>query len=242
MVLIKVGHVENCVNYATITYNKEGTSSSDYWAFGGIVGKNSSQATVINCANYGNITAPYVAGGISGNNRVNSEINGCINYGNVDVVESSGSGNDSYIVAGGIVARNSFKEKGTVKNCVNAGRITCTVTKSYVGGIVGIIGTDSGESAHSIIENCYNRGTLSGGKKALGGVLGLNITGATNEMKNNYWLSTCGATAGRGGGGNDGATKKTGDELKGLAATLGTAFTNDKVPNINSGYPILKWQ
>ena len=46
----------------------------------------------------------------------------------------------------------------------------------------------------------------------------------------------------RAGGNNDGATSKTANELKGLAATLGTAFTNDKVPNINSGYPILKWQ
>jgi len=234
------GRVENCTNYATITYNREGTASKDVsWAVGGIVGRNR-KGTIIKSINYGSVTALYVAGGISGNNQQNAEVNECMNYGNVQVIDNFGEGS----IVGGIVAKNGFILKGSVRNCINVGSVTSTVSNSYGGGIVGGIGWYEGQNSHSLIENCYNIGRVSS-KKAAGGIFGLKINGgnaAVNEIKNNYWLDTCGPTAGRGGGSNDGATKKTASELKGLANTLGSAFTNDKIPNINNGYPILKWQ
>jgi len=235
------GRVENCTNYATITYNREGTASKDVsWAVGGIVGRNR-KGTIIKSVNYGNVTGLYVVGGISGNNLLNSEVNECLNYGNIQAIESYGDGTS----VGGIVAKNGYSLKGSVRNCINVGSVTSTVYNSYGGGIVGSVGLHEDQrSSHSLIENCYNIGKVSS-KKALGGILGARMNGgsaAVNEVRNNYWLDTCGATFGRGGGGNDGATKKTASELKGLANTLGTAFANDKIPNINNGYPILKWQ
>ena len=62
-------------------------------------------------------------------------------------------------------------------------------------------------------------------------------TPMTRTLINNYWLSTCGAAGGFGAS-NTGATPKTDVEIKALAATLGTAYTND-VGNVNNGFPIL---
>lgn len=143
-----------------------------------------------------------------------------------------------------MVGANAWATLGKIKNSINLGEISSNISSEivYVGGIVG--GTLGGNNGYSLIENCYNVGKIYNGQKS-GGILGLlNVrTNDVNEMRNNYWLQGCGVTYGIGNvSSNTNAERKTENELKGLATTLGDAFEDANGNNINGGYPILKWQ
>ncbi|MFS0488852.1 hypothetical protein [Leadbetterella byssophila] len=111
-----------------------------------------------NCINKGKITGGKGAAGISAHaNTVNVE--NCINEGNI-----YGAG---YI--GGII------DRGKATNCVNKGKITVLRdTEASVGGIVG---------AGAAIK-CVNEGEVQGSKGNIGGVVGFDLQGETNESKN----------------------------------------------------------
>ena len=98
-------------------------------------------------------------------------------------------GSDDATGVGGIVGNGTVTANQTlhIENCTNK----CTITgKTYVGGIVGCIGTNSGSNANYgtvAIINCCNEGTISGTTQ-IGGVVGytktvgrVTITGCTNN-------------------------------------------------------------
>ena len=89
-------------------------------------------------------------------------------------------------------------------------------------------------------------GTNKGGIVAREGFSSSSM--GVSEVKNNYWLDTCGVTYGRGSmNNNEQAEVKTSQGLKQLANGLGEEYTSD-IQNengtwkYNEGYPVLKWQ
>lgn len=144
--------------------------------------------------------------------------------------------------AGGISSSCGWGSKGSIINCINLGNVEAytSVENSRIGGIAGL-GSRSGSTC--IIENSYSIGNLTG--TTTGGILAIILLydQGTNTLNNNYWLEGCGATNGIGGenSSNTGAEKKTAEELKSLATTLGTEYS-DPSSGLNKDYPILTWQ
>lgn len=127
-------------------------------------------------------------------------------YNKAHIVRGHSSTNYAYL--GGVVGQNSGYS-AVVDSCYNHGTVD---TAYYVGGIVG--------NASGKVQNCYNVGTS--GKKAL-------IGSGTATVKNCYYLDGCGTDDTKG-------TKKTAEEFKTLAASLGGSFEDSQT------YPILKWE
>ncbi len=178
---------------------------------GGIVGENS--GTVAACANRSAVVTQdiYNDNGIGGIVGLNSgTVSMCYNL--TDLVR--GHNNKNYAYFGGIVGNNA----GTVDSCYNTGLIPAAYK---AGGIVG--NPRTGE-----IRNCYNTGTIE-----KGGICA--ICGGSSNVKNCFYLDTCGATDTR-------STAMTEAELKQAADQMGGAFQMDLTPNVNNGFPILKWQ
>ena len=241
--------IENCKNYANVT--EDSTSDEQPRAkIAGIVG-NAEVTDIKRCINYGKITSKgggYIGGIVSemlGNGKV---IEDCINYGEITGNEGIAIGgiagniggvtiqrcsNKNTVVSesggwqGGIVGGVWEKTNGKIINCYNKGDI-----KGGYGPYSGICG---GTKSNIDIENCYNIGEINGIRSTI-----VNCRdGAVANIKNCYYLDTCGATG-------DG-TSKTSTELMGLASTLGNEWTNDVKDasenwKYNNGYPILKWQ
>lgn len=174
--------IEHCINYANITSTLLNHNGA---AVGGIVGYNNGK--IINCENYGTITASSnCVGGVTGVNYYlvkNCANNGImkfigtgrsaaggivgynINSANIAVVEkciNTGDIESKMYSTGGIVGNNP---NGIIRLSCNYGNITNTVDST--GGIAGTSGT----SAKT--ENCYNIGKVSG-RKYTGGILGTN--------------------------------------------------------------------
>ncbi len=138
--------VENCVNKADV-------SSSNL--SGGVVGYAHFESTILNCSNYGNITAAgsdeysrECAGGVTGSGN-GTTVENCNNYG---VVESSGR-------AGGIMTSAT---EATIKSCNNYGTIS---GDSYVGGICA-------EADLSKITFCSNEANITANREYAGGIIG----------------------------------------------------------------------
>lgn len=148
----------------------------------------------------------------------NGSIVNCYNTANLIVSE------DSY--AAGFVGRNY----GLITNCYNLGNIKIS-ERSYGGGIAA-------ENTKTI-SNCYNIGNIMTDDNS---TLGAISTYTTGVITNCYYLS--GSCTNDGGG-----IGKTESEMK--AANLVTLLNNnqynlpwiaDQTPNINDGYPVLKWE
>lgn len=203
--------VQNCVNYSNI---QGGT------AVGGVVGGAYYSTTVKQCGNYGLVEGVNNTGGVVGSAAYNStieyntnagtvygdtytggvlgyittaEIHCCYNTGNVLGVD--------YV--GGVVGQS---QNANVLNSYNAGQASGV---NYVGGVIGVNYSyyTSQENAVSLVQYCYNVGTLSGSGKNLAGICGLNQSiyfSSTVSVKDCYWLKTCGASTGAYNGGGDG--------------------------------------
>ncbi len=133
---------------------------------------------VDNCINEANVTGTSRVGGLVSNNSgiiINS-----INRGNV-------SGSSQYI--GGVAAVNGgASASGTIRNCVNKGNVSSTSQTSLynsngncVGGITGF----TYSTAETVIESCYNYGTIRG-ISALGGITGFAKTGSVLTFNDLY--------------------------------------------------------
>ena len=223
------GMIYNCINNANIEGNNE---------VGGIIGYNTSNATIVECKNYGNIkiTGGGMAyngiGGIVGCSNVSSSIESCENYGKVGQ-------DNSGIYTGGIVGViNTSME---IFNCTNYGEV---ISNSNTGGIAGLYrtgenvkvynsrnyGNINGNGAGGIvgscnlpsynltgsfyIENCYNIGKIQA-TSYTGGIIG-NIGGyAYKEM--NIYINNCyniGSLSGSTVGGIVGTIKNNGGGQK----------------------------
>ncbi len=197
--------------------------------------------TITSCQNIGEAKTILNdwAGGITGYIADNTtiKIQKSINSGAIYAEQSCSGG-----ISAGIMSGELY-----VEDCYNIGNINAGV--GCVGGIVGNIDNTGEATSYLKIENCYNRGNI-GNVNNHGGILGIvnNKTTLSYELKNNYWLSNCGAEYGIGNLNNDkDAIKKDATDLQKLADTLGDAFTNDiqdenKKWKYNEGYPILEWQ
>lgn len=169
---------------------------------GGIVGENM-YGYIADCTNNGTVTSSKwdKVGGIVGNNQIpnssddpvegkSAVIERCVNNGAI-----SGPNDNSGDYVGGIVGMSSWSWNsdcfGTIRNCLNTGKIIGCVS----GGIVGYL-----EEATNV-ENCLNTGTISGTPS--GGIAGQQLSSCA--IKNSYYQKMDGLTAVGKLGGNDGS-------------------------------------
>lgn len=174
------GQIKNCVNYGRII------SNNYIERIGGIVGTivaNKRRENVVNCVNYGDVTAPNCnsVGGIAGYQRYGLIIN-CANFGKV-----TGQTN-----VGGIVGYN-YGSDGWMFNCYTTGIVEGS--GQYIGSVVGRNYHDDGK-----VEYCYylkgtatcngasrngvgtEKGSLNDGEK---GHNVANFTSATSALSRN---------------------------------------------------------
>ena len=174
----------NCENSASIKSSLGG---------GGIAGSVNNNAIIVNCINYGMLTAENSTASLSGivsNSANSSYIVKCINKGNITGYQCAGiinipsgvtiedcynSGNIACSQGGGIV--HSGGSDLIIRNCYNTGNITA----SYEGG--GIICHYSNYLS-TIITNCYNTGTLSGNNGKIGGIASEANAGSISNCYN----------------------------------------------------------
>ena len=211
------GALENCHTEETVTVN--GVSY-----VGGIAG--SIRGTVAKCSNRAAVIASEsYAGGIVGENSSESSasVTECFNAGNITANS----------MAGGITG--SLYSGGTMSKVYNTGTVKALASGGIAGGITG-------KFRYGTISNAYQCGSLeaknagtvagrlewSGGQKTLDKVFVLKSTFEAICLENG-----CTVQSGK-------AEEKTSAELKALASEL-DGFAEDS-GNINSGYPVLKWQ
>ena len=180
---------------------------------------------------------------------------GCMNDGSAGTVENcinkanvSGGKNVAGII--GYISSGYSSNKKVVQNCANYGSISSTSNNA-----AGIAANVSGAVT---IQDCYNRGTITGGGWRAGGITAYlyssyatikncyttgTVTGSdsnpvvgkksSGSVTNCYYLDTLGT--------DNNATAKTSDDLKALAFPSDSAFIKDSA-GINDGYPIFRWQ
>lgn len=175
------GTIENCINYGNLV-----TSSTQT---GGIVANCDFGENVIvtNCKNYGNITSTSSQmGGIVGGayNGKTEElayvtISNCENYGNIGGEESN------YINIGGIVGFSRVN----IINCINNGEI-----KGY-SDVGGVVGRTAYLGVPSKIENCKNKGVVTGKVARIGGICGFNSGGTISKCSNHETVQLIGEEA-----------------------------------------------
>jgi hypothetical protein len=217
--------IKNSVNYGNIT---EGFKGSVH----GFVSKGLYAVYIIDCINYGNITAAGSLTSAYGFGAGITLIKDCANYGDIRATAiaygfGSGSGltiEDSYN-AGAITGSRFASGIGgfdtIIRNCYNTGTVISKRT-SDVGYATGIA-----FGSGSKVYNSYNAGSVSGMTTEYVAAIGVEGT-----ISNSYYLDTSSAKGGAG------AVAVTSAELKALAETLGDAFRE----NPDGGYPILAWQ
>lgn len=188
---------------------------------------------VRNVAVYGSVSGNRSIGGIVGKigrcsgfgtdeaNEKGAVIENCANFASVKGTDAKGTGG----IAG--AAWNG----GVIKNCYNAGEVVNT-HNSY-GGIAG--------SCEILIQNCYNRGMVSG----IGTSAAIATENGGGQYENTCWLNIS-ADMGVYDKGKDALQERsclTSAEMKDgeFVKNLGEAFTDD-TEMINAGYPILFWQ
>lgn len=173
------GTVENLSVYGEVTVHYTGTHSHSF--AGGIVGAMNNGAAVRSCKSYVTVEGDSYVGGVVGailytDDYVTdafSVIESCSFHGTLNADDRSAINEDA-MYFGGITGR----AYGAVKNCVNYGDINVVGEKTaYVGGIAGYGYTPyKGHSpaedqlAALTMENCENRGNVSGGKR-IGGIV-----------------------------------------------------------------------
>lgn len=235
------GTIRGCINKGDIT----GT-----YKIGGVVGENWG-GTVENCGNEGTVSssvrgvATFGTGGVAGRSVASTAIvSGCYNTGNIYSATEA---------TGGVVGYTNA-EKSTITDSYSIGNIVIRsipeekeFTKSWAGGVVGIVGTDG-----VIISNCYSSGDISRADIS-GGVIGKYIAEDDDTpqsyIENNYYLNEY-CDSGIGADNNnkaaeiaDCATGVTSGTLKSLSSKLGGAYRKDSSGLYgNSGYPVLRWQ
>ena len=206
-------------------------------------------ATIKNCGiDSGSLTlnssgSDKYIGGIA--SLSNGFILNCYNKAKVTSIGNM-SENDS-ICGAGIVGHNANE----IINCYNRGDIVIKNYNAYIGGIAGLTVNNKyymGVDKIPELKNCYNVGDfdITSNFSLAGGIAGSNgyytqqpaglITKSyciDNTTYSYYYYSSEFKTST--------AERRSAEELKTYASTLGSAFAED-TNNINNGYPILKWQ
>ncbi len=186
------GTVENLTVYGEVTVHYTGTHSHSF--AGGIVGAMNNGATVRNCESYVTVEGDSYVGGVVGavlytDDYVTdafSVIENCSFHGTLNADDRSAINEDA-MYFGGITGR----AYGAVKSCINYGDINVVGEKtSYVGGIAGYGYTPyKGHSPTEeqlpalTMENCENRGKVSGGSR-IGGIVAQTSLPVKNCINN----------------------------------------------------------
>ncbi len=174
--------VKGCVNYGNITCGKT--------TAGGIAAR--CGGDMIDCKNYGVITASGYIGGIASTMTGGGLYRDLENFGEL-VFTSAGAGGICYSASGTFIncvnhvdvrgenylggCFGSFTAACTVDSCVNYG--TVIGNKTYVGGVIGQAG-----SYANVVTNCVNYGdSVYSNYYDLGGVIG-NGNGASAVYRN----------------------------------------------------------
>mgnify|MGYP005770377881 CR=1 FL=1 len=160
---INLGMIENCHTQSG-SISRTGEDSSEGSQTGGICGLNREGGIIQNCTNASNVTGEYkLVGGICGYSY-GGDISNCENAGEI------------YGTAqiGGIVGDSEGLNENNisyVKNCKNHGIVNQAQGTEFenVASVGGIVGTNYN---YSIIEKCYNEGTVTGEKRNIGGIAG----------------------------------------------------------------------
>ena len=162
---LNMGVIENCHTQSG-SISQKGSDSSRGSQLGGICGLNREGGTIQNCTNDATIMGEYkLVGGICGYN-LNADILNCENTGEIQATYQMGG-----IV--GISEGTDEQNMSYISNCKNEGSIKQTKrTESEdlasEGGIIGI------NHKYSILEKCYNEGTVTGEQRDIGGIVGGN--------------------------------------------------------------------
>ena len=184
------GSISDCYNYGSV--------KTVHGRSGGIVGLGTKP--IINCVNYGNVTAGWDSGGILGyvGDGVNASIINCTNNGTITgntgiggIFGFSHANAGSIIITGcvnngdvtgtwgvGGIAGNT---KAEISGCVNNGTLNA---KGELGGIVG--------KAYGKVTECTNSGRVIGVQDIIGGIVGhLHVTSYADEINStNYQQGT----------------------------------------------------
>ncbi|MDE7324424.1 MAG: Ig-like domain-containing protein [Lachnospiraceae bacterium] len=227
------GKIENCYNHGSV--------SSSVNNVGGIAG--TTAGTISKCGNYAGITGIANIGGIAGQNigtkntdgSAKSVITGCFNKGSVTGKEGTNAQG-----VGGILGSSEYKSDSvpyavSIENCYNTGSITPDTTVGYAGGIVGILKCGA-------VSNAYNTANILN-VTCSGMIAGFLGEAGVADCANVYYLEggieriACRADEIV----VDASAKKTEQELKELAGTLGGGFESDG-GSVNGGYPIVAGQ
>ena len=159
---------------------------------GGFVGYNSaSEADVYSCVNNGTLCDAENAyliclGGIMGYSDQESKatIDNCINHGDIH------SNTYSYMGIGGI---GGCIFTSAITNCYNTGDISSYECTPGVGGIIGVMRSDTYTHNYGSIKNCYNVGKIIGenfdNNGSVGGIAG-SLT-CDEEVENEISIENC---------------------------------------------------
>lgn len=255
------GRISDCDNYGVISLN--GTSTGQV---GGIAANNTVSGSIENAFNHGNVNSnTNNAGGIAGctagnisNSGNYAKITGISNIGGI-AGQNIGSTNKSVITKcfnkgtitgkegtkaqgiGGILGSSEHKSESVpytikIQSCYNTGNLVPDSTTGYTGGIAGILKCGSVSDAYSITSTQENY-------KYFGMIVGFLGNEGIADCTNVYYPEGGIDLIARREDGivTDSNAKKTEQELKNLAETLGADFQGDS-DNLNEGFPIITGQ
>lgn len=257
--------INSCFNDCDITVIRNITSTATSGGVattsaGGVIGKTTSDTTIFNCNNAGNIYTTYnggqlvdiVSAGILGKSWFNTSVlDSCYNYGNITAY-SLDAENTINNHAGGI-AGDAYSLKitkcyntGNISSNHNSGGIFANTTSSVesetadcfnVGNISsGFSSGGIGGSTEATITNCYNVGFVEG--KIYGGIVGFNNGGNATVTNCFYWDIVDKGV----GNWDDSAVKCSLSELKKSDTYQGFDFENNWSQSSSSNYafPVLQ--
>lgn len=167
------------------------------------------------------------AGGIAGYMYGKASITQC--WSAVHVTSNKHAGGIAGYTATGAVITDCYAT-GTIRSSA--------ANECYLGGICG---SGFSNTAGATLTNCYSVGKIVGTGGNASYVGGLSPDKTAAHYVNSFYLT--GTVSGESPkyGITGLGTAKTADELRALASELGSSFAAD-TKNLNSGYPILKWQ
>ncbi len=168
------GIVGSVDTYATFEYcyntgNISSTTDNIFFGAGGLIGccytiiDDLPSIEIKDSYNKGNITAPYV-GGLCGT-TYNIKVTNAYNAGFISGTQ----------YAGGIFANC---QNGTIKQCLNAGTISCSMIKSTIGVI----------HVTSSMIDCYHTNSSTSGFYQTGSIYTTNAYGSTLYKNDMYWV------------------------------------------------------
>ena len=212
-------------------------AGGSYAGVGGLIGKIYGSTTIQGCG---------VSGAVTYSGSSIGYVGGLVGYlnGKCTIKESysqatiKNENNNSSSTAGGLLGKTGNYYTLSVTDCYASGDVTAAGGRA--GGFTGY-DYCSNSDKHTY-KNCYAAGTV----KASAGN-GFGFAYIYSYASTGYSFTKCYYNTANGAGCNktDSAaaaiTGKSADELKKLADDLGEAYQGD-TPNINGGYPILKWQ